>query len=121
MIWVAAVGIAVNAATAWLFLSGQKGDLNIRGAFLHMAADAVVSLGVVLAGLVILLTGWQWLDPAVSLAIVAVILVGTWGLLGESVDLLSTRFPEASPPPRFRATWLASRASVKCTISTFGQ
>lgn len=70
---VAAVGIAVNGVTAWLFARGRKGDLNIRGAFLHIAADAAVSAGVVVAGLVILLTGWAWLDPVVSLGIAALI------------------------------------------------
>ncbi len=94
VIWVALVGIAVNTATALLFMAGRKDDLNIRGAFLHMAADAGVSLGVVVAGLVILLTGWQWLDPVVSLAIVAVILVGTWGLLRDSVNLALDAVPE---------------------------
>src|SRR5947199_1844665 len=81
VIIVAAIGIATNAVTAWLFMRGRENDLNIRGAFLHMAADAGVSLGVVLAGFAILATGWHWLDPTISLAIVAVILVGTWGLL----------------------------------------
>lgn len=84
---VAAIGIVVNGVTAWLFARGSKGDINIRGAFLHMAADAAVSAGVVVAGLVIVTTGWLWLDPAVSLAIVAVITWGTWGLLRESVSM----------------------------------
>jgi len=83
VIWVAVVGIVINTATALLFLPGRKGDLNIRGAFLHMAADAGVSLGVVFAGLAILATGRLWLDPVVSLLIVAVILVGSWGLLRD--------------------------------------
>jgi cobalt-zinc-cadmium efflux system protein len=82
---VAAAGIVINGVTAWLFASGRKGDLNIRGAYLHMAADAVVSAGVVLSGLVILLTGWTWLDPATSLAIVVVVFAGTWSLLRDSV------------------------------------
>lgn len=84
---VAAVGIAVNGITAWLFMSGRKGDLNIRAAFLHMAADALVALGVVLAGALILLTGWLWLDPAISLVVSAVIVWGTWSLLREAIDL----------------------------------
>ncbi len=84
---VAAVGIAVNGITAWLFMSGRKGDLNIRGAFTHMAADALVAAGVVVAGGLILWTGWQWLDPAISLVISAVIVAGTWSLLRDSVDL----------------------------------
>jgi cobalt-zinc-cadmium efflux system protein len=92
MIWVAAVGIAVNTATALLFASGRKGDLNIRGAFLHMAADAAVSLGVVIAGFVILATGWLWLDPAVSL-ISVVILAGTSGLLRDSFNLALDAVP----------------------------
>lgn len=91
---VAAVGIVVNGVTAWLFARGRKGDLNIRGAFLHMASDAVVSLGVVVAGFIILRTGWAWLDPTVSLLIVAVIAVGTWGLLRDSVSLSL----QATPP-----------------------
>lgn len=94
VIAVALVGIAINAATALLFLRGRNDDLNIRGAFLHMVADAAVSLGVVIAGIVILVTGWQWLDPVVSLAIVAVIFVGTWGLLRESVALALDAAPQ---------------------------
>jgi cobalt-zinc-cadmium efflux system protein len=94
IIGVALVGIMVNGATALLFVSGRRGDLNIRGAYLHMAADAGVSLGVVLAGVAILLTGWQWLDPAVSLVIVVVIFVGTWGLLRDSLDLALDAVPE---------------------------
>lgn len=84
---VAAIGIVINGITAWLFMSGAKEDLNVRGAFLHMASDAVVSAGVVVSALVMGMTGWLWIDPAVSLVIVAVILVGTWGLLRESLDL----------------------------------
>jgi len=94
VIWVALLGIAVNTATALLFMAGRKDDLNIRGAFLHMAADAGVSLGVVLAGLTILFTGWQWLDPTVSLLIAAVIFIGTWGLLRDSVNLALDAVPE---------------------------
>ena len=94
VIVVAAIGIAVNTATALLFLSGRKGDLNIRGAFLHMAADAAVSLGVVLAGVGILYTGWLWLDPATSLVISVVIVAGTWGLLRDSVRLALHAVPE---------------------------
>src|SRR6185369_16945611 len=78
MIVVAAIGILINAATALLFARGRKGDLNIRGAFLHMIADAVVSAGVVAAGIIVLLTGLEWIDPAMSLLIVAVIVAGTW-------------------------------------------
>jgi len=84
---VAAVGILVNTGTALLFLKGRKNDLNIRAAFLHMAADAAVSAGVVCAGLAILLTGRMWIDPLTSLAIVALIGWGTWGLLKDSLKL----------------------------------
>jgi len=84
---VAGIGIVINGVSAWLFVKGSKGDLNIRGAYLHMVADAAVSFGVVAAALVMTLTGWLWLDPAVSLAIVAVIVFGTWSLLRESLDL----------------------------------
>jgi cobalt-zinc-cadmium efflux system protein len=87
VIWVALCGIVVNTATALFFLRGREHDLNLRGAFLHMAADAAVSLGVVLAGVGMLYTGWSWLDPAMSLAIAAVIVGSTWGLLRESVNL----------------------------------
>lgn len=87
MVLVAGIGIAVNAGTALLFMRGRKHDLNIRGAFLHMAADALVSLGVVIAGLAILITGALWIDPVTSLLIVAVIAWGAWGLLKDSVKM----------------------------------
>ncbi|MFA5122495.1 cation diffusion facilitator family transporter [Zavarzinia sp.] len=90
---VAGAGIVVNGISAWLFVAGSKGDLNIRGAYLHMAADAAVSLGVVIAGLAIMATGWFWLDPVISLVIVAVIVAGTWGLLKESVGLALSAVP----------------------------
>lgn len=84
---VAAIGVVINGITAWLFMSGNKHDLNLRGAFLHMTADALVSLGVVIAGALFIWTGWTWLDPAISLAIALVILLGTWELLGHSLHL----------------------------------
>ncbi|NCP24349.1 MAG: cation transporter [Erythrobacter sp.] len=90
---VAGIGILVNAGTAALFLKGQD-DINIRGAFLHMAADALVSLGVVIAGLAILWTGERWIDPAVSIAIVLVIAWGTWGLLKDSVAMSLLAVPK---------------------------
>jgi len=93
IIIVAGVGFLVNGATAALFLSSRRHDLNARGAFLHMAADAAVSLGVVASGAAILATGWAWLDPAVSLVIAVVILVGTWGLLREAFDLVLDAVP----------------------------
>ncbi|MGQ0446605.1 MAG: cation diffusion facilitator family transporter [Beijerinckiaceae bacterium] len=90
---VAALGIVVNGVTAWLFVSGRKADINLRAAFLHMAYDALVSLGVVVSGAVILLTGWTWLDPLVSLAIAVVILAGTWRLLRDSVGMALDAVP----------------------------
>ena len=87
MIIVAAIGILINGGTAMLFMRGSKDDLNIRGAYLHMAADALVSLGVVIAGLLIGFTGLLWIDPVASLIIVVVITVGTWGLLKDAVKL----------------------------------
>jgi cobalt-zinc-cadmium efflux system protein len=90
---VAAVGVLINGATAWLFASGRKGDLNVRGAFLHMAADAAVSLGVIVAGAAIYLTGWVVLDPLTSIAINVVIVAGTWTLLRESFNLATDAVP----------------------------
>jgi cobalt-zinc-cadmium efflux system protein len=90
---VAGAGILVNGGTALLFARGRRGDLNIRGAFLHMAADAAVSLDVVIAGLAILLTGWTWIDPAASLVIAVIITVSTWTLLRDSVNLALDTVP----------------------------
>ncbi|MBU3736530.1 MAG: cation transporter [Methylobacterium sp.] len=87
VIAVAAAGVLVNGLTAWLFMAGSRDDLNIRGAFLHMAGDALVSLGVVLAGLVYLQTGWLWLDPVLSLAIAGVIIYSTWSLFRQALHL----------------------------------
>jgi cobalt-zinc-cadmium efflux system protein len=95
MIAVAAIGIAINTATALMFMRGRKHDINIRGAFLHMAADALVSVGVVGAGLLILWTGAVWIDPVTSLVIVAVIGWGTWGLLKDSVKMGLLGVPDA--------------------------
>lgn len=98
MIWVAVLGVLINAGTAMLFMRGSKTDLNVRGAYLHMAADAGVSLGVVFAGVVMLYTGWIWLDPVASLLIVTVIFVGTWTLLRDSVKLALQAAPENVDP-----------------------
>jgi cobalt-zinc-cadmium efflux system protein len=95
---VAALGIFINGLSAWLLMAGQKGDLNIRSGFLHMVADAAVSLGVVVAGGLILLTGWNWLDPTVSIAISAVIVWGTWGLLREAIDHSLSAVPSDIDP-----------------------
>ncbi len=94
VMWVAALGIVINAATAVLFFSGRKGDVNIRGAFLHMASDAAVSAGVVVSAFVIGRTGWFWLDPAVSLLICVAIFMGTWDLLKDSLNLALDAVPE---------------------------
>jgi cobalt-zinc-cadmium efflux system protein len=90
---VAAIGVAVNGLSAWLFMAGSNDDLNIRGAYQHMAADAAISLGVVTSGLAIMATDWTWLDPAVSLVIVVLILASTWGLLRESMQLVLGAVP----------------------------
>lgn len=108
---VAALGIGINGLCAWLFASGRKGDINIRGAFAHMLADAVVSAGVVLAGLAILLTGWAWLDPVVSLIVNAVIVWGTWTLLRDSIVMALHAVPPGIEPERVRA-WLEARPGV---------
>ena len=104
---VAAIGIVVNGFTAWLFASGGRQDINIRGAYLHMAADAAVSAGVVIAGLVILFTGWSWIDPALSLAIAAVIFWSTWGLLRESLALSLQAVPPGLDPAAVRQALVA--------------
>lgn len=92
--WTAGAGIVVNGVTAWLLMRNQKHDINVRGAFLHMAADTLVSIGVVISGLVITFTGWVMIDPLVSLVIAAVILVSTWRLLAESLRLSMDAVPE---------------------------
>jgi cobalt-zinc-cadmium efflux system protein len=91
---VASVGIVINGFTAWLFMKGKKNDLNIRSAFVHFVADALVSLGVVVAGIIIALTGIQWIDSAVSFVIIAVILYGSYKLLIDSVNLALDAVPE---------------------------
>lgn len=110
VIAVAAVGVVINTLTALLFLRGQ-GDANVRGAFLHMAADAAVSLGVVLAGIAIALTAATWIDPVVSIAIAATIVAGTWGLFRESVDLALDAVPRGIDPEAV-ATALAALPGV---------
>ncbi|MDO9521709.1 MAG: cation diffusion facilitator family transporter [Pseudohongiella sp.] len=91
---VAGIGVVVNTVTAWLFVAGSKGDLNIRGAFLHMAADALVSLGVVVAGAIYLWQGWTWIDPVVSLLIALVVVLGTLSLFRRSLHLLFDGVPD---------------------------
>ena len=111
VIVVAAIGVVINLATALSFMSGRKGDLNVRAAFAHMAADAAISLGVVVAGIVIVRTGWLWLDPAASLVISVLVIVGTWGLLRDSVNLALHGVPEGVELAKVRA-YLASVAGV---------
>ncbi len=111
MIIVAAIGVVINTATALLFVAGRKKDLNLQGAFLHMAADAAVSLGVVIAGIAILWTGKLWLDPAISLVIVVVVLIGTWGLLRDSLNLAVDAVPAAIEPEEVRE-FLTSQPGV---------
>ncbi|MFM7243810.1 MAG: cation diffusion facilitator family transporter [Planctomycetaceae bacterium] len=106
VIAVAAVGVVINTLTALLFLRGH-GDANVRGAFLHMAADAAVSLGVVLAGAAIAVTGAVWIDPLVSLAVAAVIVAGTWGLFRESLDLALDAVPRGVEPEAIEAALAA--------------
>lgn len=94
VIVVAAFGVVINLATALLFMSGRKGDLNIRAAFMHMAGDAAIALGVVAAGFAMLFTGWTWLDPVVSIAIAILVVIGTWSLLADSIKLALHAVPE---------------------------
>ncbi|MDP1655529.1 MAG: cation diffusion facilitator family transporter [Hylemonella sp.] len=111
LITVATIGIVINSVTALLFLRGREHDLNVRGAFLHMAADALVSLGVVIGGVLYLWQGWAWLDPVISLGIAAVIVAGSWGLLRQSLHLLFDGVPEGINLPAVH-TWLAARPGV---------
>lgn len=93
IIWVAGIGFFINAITSYFFASGSKGDLNIRGAFLHLAVDALVSLSVVVAGILMIYTGWMWIDPLISLLICVVVIFGTWSLLKESLSLVFQAVP----------------------------
>lgn len=102
VIIVAALGILISGGTALLFVSGRKGDLNIQGAFLHMAADAGLSFGVLLSGFIILRTGWVWLDPLVSLVIASIIVWSTWGVLRDSVRLALDAVPPGVDPIEVR-------------------
>ena len=106
VIAVASLGVVINTLTALLFLKGQS-DANVRGAFLHMAADAAVSLGVVLAGAAIALTGASWIDPVTSLVVAAVIVAGTWGLFRESLDLALDAVPRGVEPEAIEAALAA--------------
>ncbi|MCL2777871.1 MAG: cation diffusion facilitator family transporter [Polyangiaceae bacterium] len=109
---IAAAGVIVNGGSAMLFLAGRKRDANVRGAFMHLAADAAVSLGVVVAGGLIVLTGMTWIDPVVSLGVSAVVVVTTWSLLRESLDLALDAVPESIDPERVRE-YLGSLEGVR--------
>lgn len=111
VIVVAAVGIVINGFCAWLFAAGRKGDINVRGAFLHMLSDALVSFGVVIAGVLIMFTGANWLDPMVTLGIVAVIVYGTWGLLKDSLGMALAAVPRGIDPIAVN-TYLANLPGV---------
>ncbi|MBD2432801.1 MULTISPECIES: cation diffusion facilitator family transporter [Fischerella] len=111
IITVALVGIVINGITAGMFISGKDKDLNIKAAFLHMVADALVSFGVVLAGVAIMVTNWLWFDPVISLIIVVVILVGTWRLLSQSLDLVLDAVPQGIDLAAVR-TYLAELSGV---------
>jgi cobalt-zinc-cadmium efflux system protein len=99
---VALVGVAVNGVSAWLFMAGSKDDLNIRAAYQHMAADAAISLGVVVSGAAIVYTGWAWIDPAVSIVIVLLIVLSTWSLLRESLRMVLAAVPSNVDPHEVR-------------------
>jgi len=111
VIVVAAIGVVINTLTALLFIKGQKDDLNIKGAFLHMAADAGVSLGVVVAGIFIMLKDLLWIDPVISLVIVAIVLVVTWGLLKDSMNYAMDAVPDSIDIPALKR-YLVSFDSV---------
>jgi cobalt-zinc-cadmium efflux system protein len=112
VMWVAAAGVVINTVSALLFMAGRKRDLNIRGAFTHMASDAAVSAGVIIIGFAIRATGWHWLDPASSILIGVVIVWGTWSLLRESVNLAMDAVPVGIDPHAVE-TYLASLAGVQ--------
>lgn len=112
LITVASVGILINGVTAWLFVKDRSSDLNLRGAFLHMAADTLVSIGVVLVGAGILLTGWSWLDPVISLIIVIVVIVSTWQLLTKTLALALDAVP-ATIDPQAVKQYLNERPGVR--------
>ena len=111
MMWVAGIAIVINAASAWLFARGRESDLNVRAAFLHLIADAAVSAGVVAAGLLVVLTGTAWLDPAASLLITAVIAWGSWGLMRDSLKMGLLAVPEGIDEAQVRG-FLAGRPGV---------
>ena len=111
--WIAGVGIIINAFTAWLFMGHRKSDLNVKGAFLHMVADTMVSLGVVISGVIITFTGLYILDPIIGIIIAAVILISTWGLLRESIRLSLDGVPTGLEPEEIINAMYASDSRIK--------
>jgi cobalt-zinc-cadmium efflux system protein len=107
----AGVGVVVNGLTAWMFMRGREGDANVRAAFLHMAGDAMISVGVIVAGLLVMLTGVSWIDPLASVVIVLVILWGTFGLLRDAADMAMDAAPRSVDIPKLRA-FLAAQPGV---------
>lgn len=110
--WVAFIGIGINAFTAWLFIKDKDKDLNVKGAYLHMAVDAVVSLGVVISGIIIYFTNWYWVDSAVSLLIVIVIIGGTWSLLKSSLRLEMDGVPAEIKVDEIKAELLKAKGVI---------
>jgi cobalt-zinc-cadmium efflux system protein len=106
IIWVAAIGVLINGATAWLFVKDKERDLNVKGAYLHMAMDALVSVGVVFSGILILITGWTWIDAVVGLIIAIVIILSTWNLLKSSIRLALDGVPGSIDPEEIRQLML---------------
>lgn len=98
----AGIGVVINTATALMFVRGRKGDLNVRAAFLHMAGDAMISVGVIVSAGLIALTRWTWLDPVTSIAIVGAIVAGTWGLLREAADMAMDAAPSGADVPQIK-------------------
>lgn len=111
MIAVALLGTIINGASALLFMADRKGDLNVRSAFLHLASDAVLALGVAVAGAIIVATGWLWVDPAVSIVLALTILAGTWSLMKDSLNLMLDAVPEGIDPEKVK-TYLAALPGV---------
>ena len=112
VMWTAGIGVVINTATALLFLRGRHTDLNVRGAFLHMSADAAISLAVVVGAGLMALTGFLWIDPALSIGIGVIIVLGTWGLLRDSVDLALDAVPKGIDVDKVRA-WLSGLPGVE--------
>lgn len=112
VMWVAALGIAVNGSSALLFLGGREKDINVRGAFAHLAADALIAAGVVVAGGVMRVTGWHWIDPVVSIAIGVLVALATWGIFRESMNLSMDAVPEHIDPAEVER-YLASIPGVR--------